>query len=592
MNLLKGRTLLVAFAFLAIPLSLFALKGTQVRAAPTFGHIWTVNSTLDEPDGDPSLGLCSSVPSGRCTLRAAVMDSNFAAGPNTIILPSGVYTLTRPGYDDTALVGDLDLAHDVTIQGAGSASTIVDGNGSVTQDRVFQILSSVSQVTMIGLTIQNGKSLSSTVGTIGGGGILIEGAGHLLLRDVILDSDVAQNGGGLYANFSNAGGSLEIDNVVVHANTAVAGGVGAGGGLFVYMPSPTSATSIHDSHIYSNTADGTGGGIFVQGNTNNQWTIQRSELDTNVAASGGALGNFVPLVMTESRLHDNHVTFDGGAIETFNPLVILSSTLNANTAKRFGGAIFNLETYAGNTSYGDFAHISGSTLNGNSTQWGGAIYHDGFIVPASLLTLVNSTVSGNTAYRPVGATGEADGGGIYIYAGQAQLVNATVAFNFDYTGSLLHPVVTHGAGVYITATATFTALNSIIANNTRGNGIVVSTEDDCYSSGGGTVGELGFDLILNTTNCFITGPQVGVITGQDPQLAPLWTNGGPTLTHALRPGSPAIDNGATGGCSDYLSHPITVDQRGMKRPYPTGGRCDIGAFESYPYRIFIPVIMR
>lgn len=58
------------------------------RAAPA-GNIYTVNSTLGEPDADPSDGVCASTPSGLCTLRAAIMESNFAAGPNTILLPAG-----------------------------------------------------------------------------------------------------------------------------------------------------------------------------------------------------------------------------------------------------------------------------------------------------------------------------------------------------------------------------------------------------------------------------------------------------------------------------------------------------------------------
>src|SRR5262245_55411087 len=87
------------------------------RAAPAAGHTYTVNSTLDQPDADPADGVCASTPAGLCTLRAAIMDSNFAAGPNTIILPSGTYTLTRSGYDDAAVAGDLDIGHDLTILG-------------------------------------------------------------------------------------------------------------------------------------------------------------------------------------------------------------------------------------------------------------------------------------------------------------------------------------------------------------------------------------------------------------------------------------------------------------------------------------------
>src|SRR5207245_11813956 len=108
-------------------------------------------------------------------------------------------------------------------------ATLVDGNGAVAHDRVFQILSAAQNVTLSGMTIRNGESLSSTVGVIGGGGLYIEGAGQVHLNDVIFDSNSGQNGGGIYANFSSMGGSIELDNVNLHDNKAVAGGGGAGG---------------------------------------------------------------------------------------------------------------------------------------------------------------------------------------------------------------------------------------------------------------------------------------------------------------------------------------------------------------------------
>jgi CSLREA domain-containing protein len=565
-------------------LTLIAMIMAAFLSPALFGSTYVINSTADEPDADPADGVCGTA-SGDCTLRAAIMQANFATGPNTITVPSGVYLITRVGYDDDALVGDFDLKHDITIQGAGSGATIIDGNGSTTHDRVFRIHSTVQNATLSGVTIRNGESLAqpspapTPTGIIGGGGLYIEGAGHVHLSDVILDSNTGQNGGGIYANFSSMGGSLELDNVILHDNKAIAGGVGAGGGVFAHLPSSLSQLSIRDSQIYSNSADGTGGGLYVDGNSTAQWSIQRSEIYSNTAASGGAIGNFVPLALSDSSLHDNHVTFDGGAIEAFSPLLILRTTLDGNSAGRFGGGIFDLQT-SSNAVYPEFAHIEGSTLSGNSAQYGGGIYHDGFITAGSLLTLLNSTVSGNTVFRPGGATGSADGAGIYLYGGQAQLLNATIASNrvqlrFPSTYSGM------GGGLYITASAMFTARNSLIANNTRGNGINLNVLDDGFTNGTVT-GELAYNLITTTSNFFITGPQGGNIVGQDPLLGPLQNNGGPTQTHALLSGSPAIDAGPPAGATDDLGNPLTIDQRGFPRPYPAGGLSDMGAFELQP----------
>jgi hypothetical protein len=62
----------------------------------------------------------------------------------------------------------------------------------------------------------------------------------------------------------------------------------------------------------------------------------------------------------------------------------------------------------------------------------------------------------------------------------------------------------------------------------------------------------------------------------DPLLEPLADNGGLTLTHALRPGSPAIDRGTGVTSATFFDCPKT-DQRGVTRPM--GMACDVGAFE-------------
>jgi hypothetical protein len=283
--------------------------------------------------------------------------------------------------------------------------------------------------------------------------------------------------------------------------------------------------------------------------------------------------------LSDSRLHDNHASSDGGAIEAYSPFVILHTTLDANTAGRFGGGIFDLQTDS-NAIYQDFAHIEESALSSNNAQYGGGIYHDGYITPGSLLTLLNSTLSGNAVFHPTGATGGDDGGGIYVYGGQVQLLNATVA---DNRVQLRYPLPAPGigGGLYITASATFTAENSLIAKNLRGNGILPYVPDDCFSSG--TVGMLAFNLILTTTNCFVTGPQGGNIVGQDPRLGPLQNNGGSTLTQAPFAGSPAIDHGEDVTCPP-------TDQRGFQRPI--GAHCDIGAVEYSPYAIDLSLILR
>jgi hypothetical protein len=89
----------------------------------------------------------------------------------------------------------------------------------------------------------------------------------------------------------------------------------------------------------------------------------------------------------------------------------------------------------------------------------------------------------------------------------------------------------------------------------------------------GAIQSLG-NNIETGDSCSLTGPNDRPNTA--PRLGPLQNNGGPTDTHALLPGSPAIDAGASAAC------PAT-DQRGVARPLDGNGdgttACDVGAFE-------------
>jgi len=86
-----------------------------------------------------------------------------------------------------------------------------------------------------------------------------------------------------------------------------------------------------------------------------------------------------------------------------------------------------------------------------------------------------------------------------------------------------------------------------------------------------SINSLGYNL-TDDTSCGFTEP--GDLVVADAMLGPLQDNGGPTETHDLLPGSPAIDAGSM-DCP-----PPDTDQRGVARPQ--GMDCDIGAVEYLP----------
>ncbi len=223
----------------------------------------------------------------------------------------------------------------------------------------------------------------------------------------------------------------------------------------------------------------------------------------------------------------------------------------------------------GNSGYGGAIHNAGILTVTNSTftdnkasVWGGAIKN------AGTLNLTNVTISGNSSKQ--------DGGGLYNLSGTATLNNVTITNNTadsDGNGS------GNGGGVFRSA-GTVNIKNTIIAGNFDNSaGTNPTKRPDCS----GTLTSLGYNLLGKNTGCTFTpttGDQVGTGTSPiDPKLGPLQNNGGPTPTHALLSGSPAIDAGNPAVPGSGGNACAATDQRGMPRPQPVGGRCDIGAFE-------------
>jgi hypothetical protein len=100
--------------------------------------------------------------------------------------------------------------------------------------------------------------------------------------------------------------------------------------------------------------------------------------------------------------------------------------------------------------------------------------------------------------------------------------------------------------------------------------VAANGEKNCSSTGHLPV-DAGYNL-EDGTSCDFSATTSHSST--DPLIGPLADNGGPTHTHALLAGSPALDAGT---CTDHLGSTVTHDQRGVARPQALA--CDIGAFE-------------
>jgi hypothetical protein len=309
------------------------------------------------------------------------------------------------------------------------------------------------------------------------------------------------------------------------------------------------------------------GGIRIDGQENGRATVTLTSCAVS-GNTGGGISSGGTLNLVNSTVSDN----GGTGIESRGPLSLTDSIVSGNSG---GGIVASGETtlivdstVSGNTSI-DGGGISGclplafeswpitlinSTVSDNTASGGG-----GGICGGEPLTLRNSTVSNNSAES---------GGGI-IFGIDATLINSTVSGN---------TAATDGGGIL--AIDRLRLINSTVSGNTavRGDAIYDSAIEATATLIDGTCGRPG-PTISNGYNIESPGNTCGFDQGTDqvvpdPMLGPLQDNGGPTETHALLPGSPAIDQVPVEGCQ------VTEDQRG--EPRPAGDGCDVGAFERQP----------
>ena len=272
--------------------------------------------------------------------------------------------------------------------------------------------------------------------------------------------------------------------------------------------------------------------------------------DGAAAPQGGGILNLGTLNLDRVVVRDNtensagpaNFEFGGGGIYTG-----AGATLNLTDSTVADNASLNQPAGGLYGFFGSTINITRSTVSGNV---GGDVA--GGLRSLGNATILNSTFSGNvsTAWH---------GGGIFHTDGQLTVTNSTFSGNIAPPGT--------ASGILV---ATFGApANATLTNNVLegfGGAFACAIEGGAaatITSGGSNVISDGSCNPNGTTDQASTDALLGILAD----------NGGPTLTHALSVGSPAIDTATAVAC------PAT-DQRGVARPQGAG--CDVGAFEFGP----------
>jgi hypothetical protein len=451
---------------------------------------------------------------------------------NAIAAGGETYTFACDGTTPVVTQAEIEIDNDVILDGEGKLT--VDGN---CEHRVLSV-DTQATVELHRLALTGGFAAD-------GGGVLNNGLltmdGVNVSRNAATDGPPPKKGAGVF----NAG-TLTVMNSVVERNTDA----WLGGGIW-----NAGVLMMTNSTVSENECSGEGGGLInIDVAT---MTLTDSTVSANRGNSGGGISNDGTLTLTGSAVEGN--TAEGGAgggiaNQALGVLTLTNSSVRDNRAEALEGDEFGpIWGMGGGISNGFLLTLVNSTVSGNTAVEGGGVaqYPD-----AGSMTLSNSTISGNSATgcegiseEPGCGVGRAGG----IWNGEpATLTNCTVSGNTgDFAG-----------GIY-----------------NEGDLTLMSTLIDGECGGPTDITSNGYNIESPGDTCGFDPDGTDLVNVPDAMLGPLADNGGLTKTHALLTEptvSVAIDVIPEAACE------AETDQRGEGRPVAIVGaeaKCDVGALE-------------
>lgn len=353
---------------------------------------------------------------------------------------------------------------------------------------------------------------------------------------------------------------IALENVgkVAISNVTFAGGSGGPAAIlnFGYFGYVSEGVLTLESCVFSgNSGIAAGAVINILGAVNISNSTFNNNTATGDGSSPGVAGALASVAGTlriaNSTFSGNQGSFAGAVLSAVDTFVMADSTISGNTGDEVGGIFFY--------NYGAYylSPVRHWTLSGNVVNHGPrAIGTISSTFSSALTAIRNSTLSGHVR------TNNRSFRALISYYGSSvppDVHNSTLSGNVAAFGpGAIGMVAYYPNALNLTST--------IAANSTSGSGTI-----DIDTGGAPVTVNATNSLIMNGAGV-VNGTNIGNIFGVDPLLGPLQNNGGPTRTHALLPGSPAIDRG-----SNPLA--LATDQRGAGYARTSGVATDMGAYE-------------
>jgi hypothetical protein len=551
-----------------------------------------VAAPAHHPSTDRLVTNCNDLGAG--SLRQAFADA-LAGDVIVFADPLPCSTITLASGSIAAAVPDL------TVQGPGRDVLTIDGGAA---SRVFY--------SSYGLSI-NDVTVANGVDLFGAGGCVLVREDLHLTRSTV-SGCVVGTGAFPYGSGGavSVGGDLFLESSTLRDNSAAGGVTALGGAAYVGGNLSMIDSIISGSSTTSATQGSEGGGAWVAGNITlvDSLVWNNSASSTNGYAFGGGLTGRSGVNLQHSLVLENRAQSTngdmalGGGIFGYDGAIVITdnSQVSRNTASSStywsgGGGVAG-----GFTPPGGSITLLDSTISDNtaSANCSGCFVIGGGAASFSSITVLNSTVSGNRALTmPEQVNAHAAGGGLATYAlgaaGSISVVNSTISGNsaIGSTGA-----TGYGGGLAAMDDSPLQIANSTIAFN------------NASSFGGGATGsgdtgvapQIRSSIIADNTapaaadlapnassNPFVANGTHNLVMSwsaniafadeapltDTPILLPLADNGGGRATHALAACSPAVD---TGSNDDMLP----FDGRGAPFMREYGSAADIGAFELQP----------